>query len=133
MLNSSQADVAAAVQGVLAGYAHALDAGRTDDLVALFAPEGTAEIAGLGLFRGHEEIRAAYARLVPTRPQLHLTGNTVLTAWSDDEATAISSFAFFQRGSTGWSVPVTGRYDDVLRKAPNGSWLIASKSTTYVA
>ena len=126
-------EVVVGVQATLAAYAQALDAGRTDDVVALFHPEGTAEIAGVGTFCGHEALRASYAGMVPARPQLHLVGNTVLTSWTGDEATAVSDFAFLQRGSSGWGVPLTGRYDDTFRKAEDGLWQIFRKSVTYVS
>jgi len=133
MLTTTHAEVAIGVQAVQAAYAQALDGGRTDDLVALFHPDGTAEIAGVGAFHGHDAIREAYAGLVPVKPQLHLVGNTVITSWTEDEATAVSDFVFLQRGESGWTVPVTGRYHDALRRADDGSWLFSSKTATYVS
>jgi len=129
---TAQDQVAAGVQATLAAYARALDAGRTDDVVALFHPTGTIDIAGMGTFKGHDAIREVYAGLVPVQPQLHLVANTVVTSWNDDEATASSNFTFLQRGETGWVVPVTGRYDDVFRKDVGNAWRIFSKTTTYV-
>lgn len=133
MLTSTHALVAVGVQATLAAYAQALDAGRTDEVVSLFCPDGTAEISGVGTFHGHDAIREAYAGLAPARPQVHLVANTVITSWSEAEATAISDFVFLHRGQSGWTVPVTGRYDDIFRKADDGSWLIYSKSATYVS
>jgi hypothetical protein len=74
--------------GAIAAYAQALDAGRVDDLVALFTPDGLSEIAGVGTFEGRDALRAAYAGFAPKRPQLHLVSNTVITSWTDDEATS---------------------------------------------
>ena len=132
-MTTAYALVSVGVQTTLAAYAHALDAGRTDELVALFCAQGTAEIAGVGTFHGHDAIREAYAGMVPTRPQVHLVGNTLLTSWNEDEATAISDFVFLQRGASGWGVPVTGRYHDVLRRADDGRWQFSCKSATYVS
>lgn len=131
MTTTTHAVVAVGVQATLAAYAHALDAGRTDEVVALFRPDGTAEIAGLGTFHGHDAIREAYAGLVPVRPQVHLVANTVITSWTEDEATAISNFTFLQRGKSGWVVPLTGRYDDTFRRADDGAWQIYSRTVTY--
>ena len=132
MTTPAYALVAVGVQATQAAYAQAMDAGRTDDLVALFCPDGTAAIAGMGTFEGHEAIRKAYAGLVPVQPQVHMVANTVITSWTEDEATATSDFVFLQRGESGWVVPVTGRYEDVFRKADDGAWQIYSKSATYV-
>lgn len=131
-MTTTQAEVTAGIQATMGHYARALDEGRTDDVVALFTPDGTAEIVGMGTFQGQDAIRGAYAALAPTQPQLHLVANTVLTAWDEDEATAISSFVFLQRGESGWATPVTGRYDDTFRKSDEDGWLIRSRTTTFV-
>ncbi|WP_194829838.1 nuclear transport factor 2 family protein [Nocardia sp. XZ_19_231] len=131
MTNSIDAVVAEGVAATIATYAHALDDGRTDDIVALFCADGTAEILGAGAFEGHDAIRALYTGLVPTQPQRHLVANTVITTVSADEATAISDFVFVQRGEAGWIVPVTGQYEDTLRKQ-DGKWLFHHRRTTFV-
>lgn len=80
MSASTGASVAANVHAAIAAYAQALDAGRVDDLTDLFWPDGVAEIAGVGTYEGQEAIREGYAAFAPTRPQLHLTANTVVTS-----------------------------------------------------
>ena len=133
MTTTTHALVSVGVQATLAAYAHALDGGRTEELVALFSPDGTVEIAGMGTFKGHEAIHEAYAGLVPAQPQMHMVANTLVTSWTEDEATAVSDFVFLYRRESGWVMPVTGRYDDTFRKADDGSWLIHSKTATYVS
>ena len=132
MSDSTEASVRAGVQAAIAAYAQALDAGRVDDLVGLFTPDGVSEIAGVGTFEGHEALRAGYADFVPKRPQLHLVSNTVLTSWTEDEASAISDLAFFQRGGSGWSVRIVGRYHDTLRRH-DGVWRFQRRVTTFLA
>ena len=127
----SEAEVRAGVQAAIAGYAQALDDGRVEDLVDLFTPDGVSDIAGTGTFEGHDALRAAYAEFVPKRPQLHLVSNTVLTSWTDVEATAISDLAFFQRGSSGWAVRIVGRYHDTLRRH-DGVWKFQRRVTTFL-
>jgi uncharacterized protein (TIGR02246 family) len=129
---SEFAEVSAGVQAAVAAYAHALDAGRIEEVVELFCPDGVAEIAGQGLFEGREAIRAAYAGFVPSRPQLHLTGNTVVTSWSDGEATAVSNLAFLSRGEPGWAVRLVGRYDDTLHRH-DGGWRFHRRVTTFLS
>ncbi|MET7335397.1 nuclear transport factor 2 family protein [Nonomuraea sp. NPDC005650] len=128
---SIEASVAAGVHAAIAAYAHALDAGHIDDLVELFCPDGVAEIAGAGTFEGHDDIRAGYSGWVPTAPQLHLVANTVITSWTEDEATATSNLAFFHRGEPGWAVQLVGRYDDTLHRH-GGAWRFQRRVTTFL-
>ncbi|MET9037258.1 nuclear transport factor 2 family protein [Streptomyces mirabilis] len=132
MSASTGASVAANVHAAIAAYAQALDAGRVDDLTDLFWPDGVAEIAGVGTYEGQEAIRDGYAAFAPTRPQLHLTANTVVTSWTEDEATAVSNLAFFQRGDAGWAVQLVGRYDDTLSRR-DGAWRFQRRVTTFVS
>ncbi|MFE9924497.1 nuclear transport factor 2 family protein [Streptomyces sp. NPDC005774] len=129
-MSTSIESVSARVHDAVAAYAQALDAGRIGDLADLFWPDGVAEIAGIGTFEGQEAIREGYASFVPTQPQLHLVANTVVTSWTEDEATAVSNLAFFQRGDSGWAVQLVGRYDDTLRRQ-NDEWRFQRRVTTF--
>ncbi|MCX4767730.1 nuclear transport factor 2 family protein [Streptomyces sp. NBC_01275] len=131
MSTSTEASVAANVQAAIAAYAQALDTGRLDDVAELFWPDGVAEIAGIGTFEGQEAIRKGYSAFAPTQPQLHLTANTVVTSWTQDEATAVSNLAFFQRGEAGWAVLLVGRYDDTLSRR-DGVWRFQRRVTTFL-
>jgi hypothetical protein len=110
------AEVAEGVRATLAAYTHALDDGRTDDVVATFCADGAIEIPGLGTHEGHDALRAAYGKWTPRRPQRHLVLNTHVTGWSDGEATALSDVVFLLLGDGGWSVQLVGRYHDVLHR-----------------
>ena len=77
------ADVVEGIRATLAAYTHALDDGRTDDVVATFCPDGSIEIPGAGTFEGHDALREAYAQWTPRRPQRHLVVNTLVTDWDD--------------------------------------------------
>lgn len=130
MTTSSEASVWAGVTDAIAAYAQALDAGRTNDIVELFVPDGVAEIAGIGTFEGHDAIREGYAGFVPAAPQLHLTANTVVTAPDADTATAVSNLALFARGEAGWGIQLVGRYDDELRREGD-VWRFSKRVTTF--
>jgi ketosteroid isomerase-like protein len=123
--------VVVGVQATIAAYAQALDAGRTDDLVELFCPDGVSEIAGTGTFQGREEIRAAYTGFQPSKPQRHLVANTVVTSWEGDDATAVSDLALLRRGSAGWVVALAGRYEDTMHRH-DGVWLFRRRITTLL-
>ena len=108
------ADVAEGVRATIAAYTHALDDGRTDDVVATFCADGGVDIPGMGSHEGHDALRAAYARWTPRQPQRHLVLNTLVTEWSDREATAVSDVVFLLHRDGGWSIQVVGRYRDTL-------------------
>jgi ketosteroid isomerase-like protein len=128
--DDSYAQVAEGVRATLAAYAHALDDGRTDDVVATFCPDGACEIPGLGTHEGHEALRSAFSRWTPRRPQRHLVLNTHVTEWSAHEATAISDVVFILQGDDGWAVQLVGRYHDVLHH-DDGRWRFHRRSVTF--
>jgi hypothetical protein len=126
------AEVAEGVRAAIAAYTHALDDGRSDDVVATFVPDGVCDIPGLGTYEGHDALRGAYRSWEPRRPQRHLVVNTLVTDWSADEAQAVSDVVFVRQGRDGgWAVLQVGRYHDVLRRAGDG-WRFVRRSATFV-
>jgi hypothetical protein len=110
----SYPDVVEGVRATIAAYTHALDDGRTDDVVATFCPDGACEIPGLGTHRGYDALRRAYSKWEPKRPQRHLVVNSFVTEEDDHEASAISDVIFMLLGEDGWAIQLVGRYHDVL-------------------
>jgi hypothetical protein len=127
----SFADVAEGIRAVIAEYTQALDDGRPDDVVATFCADGLCEIPGLGTHQGHDALRAAYTEWTPRRPQRHLVLNTLVSEWSDTEATAISDVVFLLLGKSGWAVQLVGRYHDTLH-LDDGAWRFRSRTATFV-
>jgi ketosteroid isomerase-like protein len=125
------ADVVAGVRATLAAYAHALDDGRTDDVVDTFCADGVAEIGGQGTVAGHEALRATYAGWVPTRPQRHLIVNTHVSEWDDEQAAATSDVVFLVQGKDGWAIQLVGRYHDAFRNE-DGHWRFAHRRAAFV-
>jgi SnoaL-like domain len=113
--------VAEGVRATIAAYTHALDDGRTDDVVDKSCPEGLIDLPGMGTHEGHDALRTAYAGWAPRRPQRHLVLNTHVTDWSDDEASAVSDVIFILLGKGGWSIQLVGRYHDTLHR-DGGTW-----------
>lgn len=130
------AEVVEGVRAAIAAYTHALDDGRTDDVVGTFCPDGTCEIPGMGTHEGHDALRAAYAKWKPRRPQRHLVVNTLVTDWNDREATAISDVIFILQGESGWAIQVVGRYHDTLHcdAGPDarGTWRFHRRAAEFV-
>lgn len=125
------ADVAEGVRDALATYAQALDDGRTDDVVATFTADATADLPGQGVFEGHDALRAAYAGWVPRRPQRHLVLNTRIVDWDATRARAISDVVFLLRGEGGWAVQIVGRYDDELVH-DQGTWRFQRRRAEFL-
>jgi hypothetical protein len=131
MGTKTYADVVEGVRATIAAYTHALDDGRTDDVVATFCPDGVCEIPGMGTHVGHDALREAYARWKPRRPQRHLVVNTLVTEWNDDEATAVSDVIFILRDESGWAIQVVGRYQDILH-CDEGRWRFHRREAAFV-
>lgn len=129
MSNSTLSDALAAVLDTVGAYAQALDDGRTDDLVALFADDAVVDIMGQGVLHGREAIHAGYLRTVPTGPQRHFLGNVQVTTLADNGASVVCDLAVLKRDESGWGVQLTGRYQDILREI-EGSWLFTRKVLT---
>ena len=126
------ADVVEGVRAAIATYTHALDDGRTDDVVATFCPDGVCDIPGMGTHEGHDALRAAYTRWKPRKPQRHLVVNTLVTDWTEHEATAVSDVVFLLQGDAGWAVQIVGRYHDTLHAAGDGTWRFHRRAATFV-
>ncbi|MFC4499544.1 MULTISPECIES: nuclear transport factor 2 family protein [Streptomyces] len=130
MSDSTAAWVAAGVRSVIGAHTQAQDAGRTDDVVALYTPDAVLELPGMDPIEGHDALREAFKSWAPTQPQLHLVTNTVVTPGAEGEATATSDVAFLQRGESGWAVHLVGHYEDTLRRH-EGGWRLHRRSTTF--
>ena len=128
---TSYADVVEGIRATITWYTHALDDGRTDDIVATFCPDGTIEIPGMGTHTGHEALRAAYAKWVPRQPQRHLVVNTLVNGWNEHEANAVSDVVLLLKGDAGWAVQVVGRYRDVLHHQ-DGVWRFHYRAAEFV-
>ena len=125
------AEVAEGVRNTIAAYTQALDDGRTDDVVATFCPDGVVEIEGMGTHEGHDALREIYTQWKPRGPQRHLVLNTLVTDWSDDDATAVSDVVFLFKADTGWSVFTVGRYTDTFHR-DGDTWKFHRRAGAFV-
>ena len=128
---TTYADVVEGVRATLAAYVHALDDGRTDDVVATFTPDAVCDLGPMGTFEGHDALRTAYAGWAPRGPQRHLVLNTLVSDWSDTEATAVSDVVFLQMQDSRWAIQLVGRYHDVLRHE-DGTWRFRRRAAKFV-
>jgi hypothetical protein len=125
------ADVDAGVRAAITRYAHAVDDGRPDDVVATFCPDGSADIPGAGVVTGTEALVAYFAGLAPRGRSRHVVVNTLVTEWGAGQATAMSDLIVLGRASDGgWSVRLVGRYQDMLHKG-DGTWRFHSRTLRF--
>jgi ketosteroid isomerase-like protein len=117
----SYAEVVEGVRAAIAAYTHALDDGRTEDVVATYCPDGVFDLPGTGTFEGHDALREAYDAWKPQRPQRHLVSNTHVTDWNGHEASAISDVVLIVQGKEGWAIRFVARYHDTLHH-DDGTW-----------
>ena len=129
---TTYADVVEGVRATIAAYAQALDDGRTDDVVATFCADGVCDIPGMGTHAGQDALRQAFTKWKPRQPQRHLVGNTLVTKWNDQEATAVSDVIFVLLEDSGWAIKLVGRYHDVFHRS-DGTWRIHHRTATFVA
>ena len=130
-MSATYADVVEGIRATIAAYTHALDDGRTDDVVATFCTDGVVDIPGMGTHVGHDALRAAYTKWKPRRPQRHLVVNTHVTDWNEHEASAISDVVFLLQGDSGWAIQIVGRYHDTLHHA-EGTWRFHRRKAVFV-
>lgn len=130
-MNATARAVDAGVRNTIGAHTQAQDAGRTDDVVALYAADAVLELPGADPIIGHAALREAFTGWAPTAPQLHIVTNTAVTPGDATTATARSDVAFTMRGDAGWGVLIVGHYDDQFT-LQDGSWVITSRATTYI-
>ncbi|MDV7088938.1 nuclear transport factor 2 family protein [Rhodococcus opacus] len=112
------------IRTTLAAIAKAADDGRTDDYVAIFAPDAIWDIP-IGKHRGHREIRETLEAIAPRRPQRHVVVNSIIEVKGCD-ASADSDFIFLVYGDSGWNIAAVGRYHDQFENR-DGKWLLCKR------
>ena len=128
--NKTYAEVVEHIRAAIADHAQAQDDGRTDDLVALYCPDGVVEVPDVGTYEGRDAIRDAFSGWTPKLPQRHVISNTLVTDWNDHEAKAVSDVVFIQKGESGWAVQVVARYHDTFQQT-DGVWLFRRRMSRY--
>jgi hypothetical protein len=139
---ASYASAAAAVRGVIAAYAQAIDDGRHADVAAMFCPEGSIDLPSAGVVTGREALTAMF-RAGPSSAQArHLVTSTHVTRWSTDHAVAISDLVVAGQGGGGdgggssggggggWYFRSVGRYFDLLH-CRDGEWRFHSRTLRF--
>lgn len=119
-----------AVQNAIQWYAFHVDAGRLDDVAALFTSDAVwdGDELGFGRATGPSSIaELVCAHFRPDRPMMHLAGPAALEAVAEDEIHSVCWCL-----ATRWTDGTTGPfihfyYDDVLVRDDDATWRFRSR------
>jgi ketosteroid isomerase-like protein len=114
-------------------YTHHFDAGRLDDLLALYTDDAVTDFGAFGVWTGKDEMRKGWApyfearagaapythgRHAVTNPQVSITGDTATANWF------LIDISYFERHSTvprEQPIVLFGTYVDECKRV-NGVW-----------
>ena len=104
--------------------AEAINRGDLEAAVGLYEPAAAVLVVQPGqLARGSEEIRAALAGFIGLKPTLRTEIEQVVEA--SDIALYVGRWTLQGADPTGKPVAMGGESSDILRRQPDGRWLIA--------
>lgn len=97
-----------------------LNAGKLDELVALYESGATLMQADGGGATGHEAIRASLAPLFEARAAIRM--NVVRVAHGSDVAMLYNDWSLTAKGENGESIEMQGKAIEVVRRQADGTW-----------
>jgi ketosteroid isomerase-like protein len=125
-LRSRRADEAA-ITRLLYAYCDAVDANRTDEIVALFTADAVFDFGYGRIYTGATELAALFGQLDVYRATSHDLSTVVIDFDDQDTARCRSHvYAFHLRADNGAPVHLWGRYSDVVIRR-SGGWAIARR------
>ncbi|MFF3331137.1 nuclear transport factor 2 family protein [Streptomyces sp. NPDC002888] len=125
-----------ACERLVLDFVHRLDLGEPSTVAELFTEDGTWEWpAGERLIKGRAALRDYFGSRPADRLSRRLMSNVLVTVTSPDTAHARSYFTTYRvDGHDGASMvpagpPVQiGHYEDAFHRAPDGTWLLSSRT-----
>src|SRR5216117_1620863 len=102
--------------------AAAFNAGDLEGTFALYDPRATFVVKPGHVTEGPEELRAALGRLVERRGRLTINPKTFVR--SDDVVLALGRYTLSGTRRDGTPFEVESGFADILRRQPDGRWLI---------
>jgi uncharacterized protein (TIGR02246 family) len=110
-------------EALMRAFAGHLNGGDIEGLVALYEPDAVFEPQPGIVVHGHADIREALAQLLALRPTI--TAETVQVLAGGDVALVVNEWAMTGTAPDGTAVHQGGRSADVVRRQPDGRWLVA--------
>jgi len=102
----------------------AITSGDVDAALSLYEPNATFAMPrgfGEGSVTGPDGLREAFNGFLSMSPELAV--NAEHTLLSGDTAMVIGNWTLKGRNAEGNDIEASGRYADVVRRQPDGSWL----------
>ena len=102
----------------------AISSGDLEAALSLYEPQATfvmPRALGEGSVTGLAGLREAISQFLDISPKL--TVNTERTVLAGDTALVIGNWTLTGRDPNGHDIDIAGRYADVVRRQPDGSWL----------
>ncbi len=96
--------------------------GDLDRLMTLYAPEAVLQPSDGGVFEGHEAIRGYLAGMVAMKPEMQIVPKDVLV--TGETALVMNEWTMRATAPDGSAVERGGTSADVLRRQPDGGWLV---------
>jgi ketosteroid isomerase-like protein len=124
----------AAITRLLYAYCDAVDANRTDEIVALFTADAVFDLGYGRVYSGPAELARLFSQLDFYRATSHDLCSVVIDFDDDDDTARCRShvYAFHLRADDGPPVHLWGRYADVVVRT-GGSWAIARRQLRAAA
>jgi ketosteroid isomerase-like protein len=123
----------AAITRLLYAYCDAVDANRTDQIVALFTADAVFDLGYDRVYTGPAELARLFGQLSFYRATSHDLSTVVIDFDDDDTARCRSHvYAFHLRADDGAPVHLWGRYRDVVVRE-GATWAIASRQLRAAA
>jgi uncharacterized protein (TIGR02246 family) len=99
-----------------------LNAGDLEGVVALYAPEARLVTRAGDVLEGRDAIRPVLAGLVAARTRFQ--SRVVRAVTAGDVAVLYTDFEGESQGASGRPVPIRSAAIEVLRRQPDGGWLL---------
>ena len=109
-------------EALMRRFAECLNAGDLGGLVGLYEPSAVFEPQPGVVAHGRTAIRSALQNLLATRPTIVAEVSQVLVA--GDVALVVNEWALTGTAPDGTAVRQEGRSTDVVRRQPDGRWLV---------
>jgi uncharacterized protein (TIGR02246 family) len=109
-------------EALMRAFSDRLNTGDLDGLVALYEPDAVFEPQPGVVVHGRAAIRDALAQLLALAPTI--TAETVQVLTGGDVALVVNEWALTGTAADGTAVHQSGRSADVVRRQPDGRWLV---------
>jgi ketosteroid isomerase-like protein len=124
----------AAITRLLYTYCDAVDANRTDEIIALFTPDAAFDFGYGRVYTGPAELTRLFGQLDFYQATSHDLSNVLIDFDDDDTARCQSHvYAVHLRSDSGAPVHLWGRYVDLVVRADGGRWAIARRQLRAAA